>query len=77
MHRIYGHKIKSTVSYVFKQEEKIMDIKWNKAYIIHWTRKSNCQWSKNNMKIIGLKPVIKRRICVDKRISGIGGGIRV
>lgn len=54
-----------------------MDIKWNKVCIIHWTRKSNCQWSNINMKITGLRAVIKGRISVDKRISEIGGDTKV
>lgn len=65
------------MSFVPEREEKIMDIKWNKVCIIHWTRKSNCQWSNINMKITGLRAVIKGRISVDKRISEIGGDTKV
>lgn len=54
-----------------------MDIKWNKVCIIYWIRKLNCQWLNINMKIIGLRVVIKGRISVDKRISEIGGDIKV
>lgn len=30
---------KYKVSCVFEREEKIMDIKWNKVYIVQWARK--------------------------------------
>ena len=57
------------MSCVLEQEEKIMDIKWNNVYIIHWTRKSSCQWPYINMKITGLKAIIKGRISVDKNVE--------
>lgn len=53
-----------------------MDIKWNKIYIING-QKNQTVSAKSNMKIAGLKSVIKGRISVSERITGVAGGGRV
>lgn len=36
------------MSHVLETEDQIMDIKWNKIYIINWAGKSNCQWQEQH-----------------------------
>lgn len=75
MYRMYRHRIRSTKCHVYQSKKRKLRILNGIKYILYTgPENQTVSWSKTNMKITGLKAVIKGKINAVKRISEMGGG---